>query len=61
MKFSNLTYDAASKNQRLPSKNPDSKHEKPSFELLAKVVPETFKTHRLLRLCLVALPPKGRR
>lgn len=60
MKFSNLTYDAPSKSQR-PNKNSNSKHEKPSFELLARVVPETFKTCRLLQLCLVALPPRGRR
>jgi hypothetical protein len=39
-------------------KTPNTRHEKPSFELLAKVVQETPETLQVIAVVLI-LPPRG--
>lgn len=45
---------APSKGQRPRNKNSNTRYEKPSFELLARVVQKTLNIHSLLSLALAA-------
>lgn len=46
--------NAPSQNQRAPNRNPDTRHKKPSFERLIRIVQETPQTYRVFLMLLVA-------